>query len=123
MVAQRMIMSQHRIELTLAGQKFAFATSPEHETSLRAAAALVDEQLESLLTGGNRSIERAAIMTAIKLAGDLQAAKMNLSVTENPGASLDQVSALQAQVDAIEASVDAALKTLSLPGAPRPIVP
>jgi len=43
-------MSQHRIELTLAGQKFAFATSPEHETSLRAAAALVDEQLESLLT-------------------------------------------------------------------------
>ena len=118
-----MIMSQHRIELTLAGQKFAFATSPEHENSLRAAAALVDEQLESLLTGGNRSIERAAIMTAIKLAGDLQAAKMNLSVTENPGASLDQVSALQAQVDAVEASVDAALKTLSLPGTPRPIVP
>jgi cell division protein ZapA len=37
-------MSQHRIELTLAGQKFAFSTTPEHETSLRAAAAIVDEQ-------------------------------------------------------------------------------
>ena len=116
-------MSQHRIELTLAGQKFAFSTTPEHEASLRAAAAIVDEQLEAALSGGNRSIERAAIMTAIKLAGDLQAAKMNLSNTENPGASLDQMTALQGKVDQIEASVDSALKMLSLPGAPRPIVP
>ena len=116
-------MSQHRIELTLAGQKFAFSTTPEHETSLRTAAVLVDEQLEAALSAGNRSIERAAIMTAIKLAGDLQAAKMNLSNTENPDASLDQMVALQGKVDQIEASVDSALKILSLPGAPRPIVP
>jgi cell division protein ZapA len=116
-------MSQHRIELTLAGQKFTFATNPEHETSLRAAAELVNEQLEAALSAGNRSIERAAIMTAIKLAGDLQAAKMNLRNTETPGASVDQMSALQAKVDQIEATVDSALKTLSLPGAPRPIVP
>ena len=116
-------MSQHRIELTLAGQKFAFSTTPEHETSLRAAAALVDEQLEAALSAGNRSIERAAIMTAIKLAGDLQAAKMNLSNTENPGASLDQIDAIQSKVVQFEASADTALYTLSLPGAPRPIVP
>ncbi len=75
------------------------------------------------MSGRNRSIERAAIMTAIKLAGDLQAAKMNLSNTENPGASLDQMVALQGKVDQIEASVDSALKMISLPGAPRPIVP
>ena len=116
-------MSQHRIEISLAGQKFAFATTPEHETSLRAAAALVDEQLEAALSTGNRSIERAAIMTAIKLAGDLQAAKINLSQTESPGASIDQVAVLQSKVDEIEAAVDSALKLLSLPGAPRPIVP
>jgi cell division protein ZapA len=48
---------------------------------------------------------------------------MNLSNTENPGASLDQMVALQGKVDQIEASVDSALKMLSLPGAPRPIVP
>ena len=80
-------MSQNRIEITLGGQKFAFAIAPEHEASLRAAAAIVDEQLEAALSSGNRSIERAAIMTAIKLAGDLQAAKMNISHAENPGAS------------------------------------
>jgi len=116
-------MSQHRIEITLAGQKFAFATTQEHEISLRAAAAIVDEQLEAALAAGNRSIERAAIMTAIKLAGDLQAAKMNLSQTENPGASVDQMTDLQKKVDEIEATVDSALKLLSLPGALRPIVP
>jgi cell division protein ZapA len=109
-------MSQNRIEITLGGQKFAFAITPEHEASLRAAAAIVDEQLEAALSTGNRSIERAAIMTAIKLAGDLQAAKMNISHAENPGASLDQMALLQSKVDQIEASVDSALKTLSLPG-------
>lgn len=115
-------MSSHRIELTLAGQKLAFATSPEHEASLRSAAALVNEQLEAALAS-NKNIERAAIMTAIKLAADLQAAKMNLSHTENPGASLDQVNLIQARIDEIEAAVDSALKTLSLPGTPRSIVP
>ena len=115
-------MSAHRIELVLAGQKIAFAISPEHENSLRSAATLVNEQLEAALAS-NKNIERAAIMTAIKLAADLQAAKMNLSQSENPGASLEQINLIQTRVDEIEAVVDSALKTLSLPGAPRPIVP
>lgn len=116
-------MSQHRIELTIVGQKFAFTTSPEHEASLRSAVSLVNDQLEAALLGNNRSIERAAIMTAIKLAGDLQSAQKNISTPEQPVSSDDSLAQLQAKLESIENTVDLALKTISLPGAPRSIVP
>ena len=64
-------MSQQRIEVTLAGQKITLATSAEHEPLLRAACVLVDEQIQLAIGGGNRSIERASMMAALKIAGDL----------------------------------------------------
>ena len=51
-----MIVSQQRIEVTLAGQKITLATSTEHEPLLRAACVLVDEQIKLAIGGGNRSI-------------------------------------------------------------------
>lgn len=120
-------MSQQRIEVTLAGQKITLATSTEHEPLLRAACTLVDEQIQLAINGGNRSIERASMMAALKIAGDLiqlQASSQNIaaqsaSTHSNPG----EINRLQNEIHQLEDQVDALMQTLSLPGSPRPIVP
>ncbi|BDT79355.1 hypothetical protein PKF032_12430 [Polynucleobacter yangtzensis] len=117
-------MSQQRIEVSLAGQKITLATSAEHEPLLRAACVLVDEQIQLAISGGNRSIERASIMAALKIAGDLitlQKNQMQQSTSSN--VSSDEITRLQSEIRALEDQVDALMQTLSLPGSPRPIVP
>ena len=117
-------MSQQRIEVSLAGQKITLATSAEHEPLLRAACVLVDEQIQLAINGGNRSIERASMMAALKIAGDLITLQKNQSqqsTSSNIGA--DEVTRLQGQIRELENQVDALMQTLSLPGSPRPIVP
>ncbi len=117
-------MSQQRIEVTLAGQKITLATSTEHEPLLRAACVLVDEQIKLAIGGGNRSIERASMMAALKIAGDFITLQKNASKSSTPSnVSSDEVTRLQAEIRALEDQVDALMQTLSLPGSPRPIVP
>ena len=120
-------MSQQRIEVSLAGQKITLATSTEHEPLLRAACTLVDEQIQLAINGGNRSIERASMMAAIKIAGDLialQTATQHSSAQSN-SANMDseEMIRLQHEIHALENQVDALMQNLSLPGSPRPIVP
>ncbi|CAM3759808.1 cell division protein ZapA [Polynucleobacter brandtiae] len=120
-------MSQQRIEVSLAGQKITLATSTEHEPLLRAACTLVDEQIQLAINGGNRSIERASMMAAIKIAGDLIALQrspqplpaQSTSSHTNP----EEMVRLQNEIHSLEDQVDALMQTLSLPGSPRPIVP
>lgn len=117
-------MSQQRIEVSLAGQKITLATSVEHEPLLRAACVLVDEQIQLAISGGNRSIERASMMAALKIAGDLitlQKNQTHQSISSN--VSSDEITRLQSEIRALEDQVDALMQTLSLPGSPRPIVP
>jgi len=120
-------MSQQRIEVTLAGQKITLATSTEHEPLLRAACALVDEQIKMAINGGNRSIERASMMAAIKIAGDLIKAQSTETNTpaQNTSSNLnsEEVSRLHDEIRSLEEQVDVLMQTLSLPGSPRPIVP
>ena len=117
-------MSQQRIEVTLAGQKITLATSVEHEPLLRAACVLVDEQIQLAIGGGNRSIERASMMAALKIAGDLITLQKN-QAQQSPSSNVssDEVALLQAQIRELEEQVDNLMQTLSLPGSPRPIVP
>lgn len=117
-------MSQQRIEVTLAGQKITLATSTEHEPLLRAACVLVDEQIKLAISGGNRSIERASMMAALKIAGDL--IKLQNNSTQSSAVSNvspDELTRLQAEIRTLEDQVDNLMQTLSLPGSPRPIVP
>ena len=117
-------MSQQRIEVTLAGQKITLATSTEHEPLLRAACVLVDEQIQLAIGGGNRSIERASMMEALKIAGDLIKLQNN-QTQQSPSSNVssDEVARLQAEIHGLKEQVDNLLQTLSLPGSPRPIVP
>ena len=120
-------MSQQRIEVTLAGQKVMLATTAEHEPLLREACALVDEQIQLAIAGGNRSIERATMMAALKLAGDLISSKRLASdtvaqlSTQSAAIHPGEVARLEAEIHGLELQVDALLQTLSLPGSPRPI--
>jgi cell division protein ZapA len=120
-------MSQQRIEVTLAGQKITLATTAEHEPLLREACTLVDEQIQLAITGGNRSIERATMMAALKLAGDLissqRAAAEAAAQLSAQSAAIhpEEVIRLEGEIKELEMQVDALLQTLSLPGSPRPI--
>ena len=120
-------MSQQRIEVTLAGQKITLATTTEHEPLLRAACTLVDEQIQLAINGGNRSIERASMMAALKIAGDLiklQAAPQQMTAsTSSSHIDTDEILRLRNEIHSLEDQVDALMQTLSLPGSPRPIVP
>jgi len=120
-------MSQQRIEVTLAGQKITLATSAEHEPLLRAACTLVDEQIQLAINGGNRSIERASMMAALKLAGDLiqlqTTSQNNPAQSTSSRSSPEEIARLQSEIHTLEDQVDALMQSLSLPGSPRPIVP
>jgi cell division protein ZapA len=122
-----MTMSQQRIEVTLAGQKITLATSTEHEPLLRAACILVDEQIQLAINGGNRSIERASMMAALKIAGDLIKLQTTPPQTTSSSTSSnmdrEEIARLQNEIHSLEDQVDALMQTLSLPGSPRPIVP
>jgi cell division protein ZapA len=122
-----MTMSQQRIEVTLAGQKITLATSTEHEPLLRAACTLVDEQIQLAINGGNRSIERASMMAALKIAGDLiklqNASQVTSAQSNSYNSNSEEITRLQNEIYALEDQVDALMQTLSLPGSPRPIVP
>ena len=117
-------MTQQRIEVSLAGHKITLATSSDHEPLLREACSLADEQIQLALASGNKSIERAAMMATIKLAGDLiEAQKMIAQSANTPKVDPEHLNLIEQEVIALEQQVDSLLKTLSLPGAPRPIVP
>ena len=123
-----MMMSQLRIEVSIAGQKIALATSIEHEPLLRLACTLVDEQIQLAIAGGNRSLERATMMAALKLAGDLislqnQNKDTSSQQSNTPNSDPNEVARLTEEFKILEEQVDTLMQSLSLPGSPRPIVP
>lgn len=112
-----------KIEVVIAGQKMILGTTPANEKKLRAASLLVDEQIGMITANGNRSIERAALMAALKFAGTIQELQEQLAQNTAPAIDHTALDQLSKQLNAIETEVDIALECLSLPGSPRSIVP
>lgn len=112
-----------RIEVEIAGQRVILATTPENEAQLRIASKLVNDQITAITAGGNRSIERAAIMTALKFAGQVQELQSELAKKTDYETDDHTLQELSKQISAIEQEVNIALEYLSLPGSPRSIVP
>ena len=112
-----------RVDVELAGQKMAFMTSFENEDKLKIAARAVNDQIAQITSGPNKSIERAALMTAVSYAAQIQDLKEQVRVSNEPGISGAVITELSNKLDAIEKQVDIALDCLSLPGSPRSIVP
>jgi cell division protein ZapA len=112
-----------RVDVELAGQKMAFMTSFENEDKLKIAARAVNDQIAQITSGPNKSIERAALMTAVSFAAQIQDLKEQVQVSQEPGISSAALQELSIKLDAIEQQVDIALDYLSLPGSPRSIVP
>ena len=115
--------NQHKFIIELAGQKLQFATSPETETKLRAAASLVNEQISTASSGANKSLERAAVTAALKLAGEVIELRAKVGDSDEPSISNATLDNLTEKLNAIESQIDEALESLSLPGTPRSIVP
>ena len=101
----------------------AFMTSFENEDKLKIAVGAVNDQIAQITSGPNKSIERAALMTAVSLAAQIQDLKEKVQVVTEPGVSSAVIQELTNKLDAIEKEVDIALDCLSLPGSPRSIVP
>ena len=112
-----------RIDVELAGQKMAFMTSFENEAKLRTAAQSVNDQIAQITSGSNKSIERAALMTAVSFAAQIQDLKEQVQSKLEPVVSSDVMTQLSHKIDAIEKQVDVAIDSLTLPGSPRSIVP
>ncbi len=112
-----------RVDVELAGQKMAFMTSFENEGKLKIAVGAVNDQIAQITSGPNKSIERAALMTAVSLAAQIQDLKEQVQVSHEPGVPSTTMQELSNKLDAIEQQVDIALDCLSLPGSPRSIVP
>lgn len=115
--------SQHKFIIELAGQKLQFATSPENEAKLRSAASLVNEQITTASSGANKSLERAAVTAALKLAGEVIELRARVGDGDEPSLSTDALESITTKLNVIESQIDAALESLSLPGTPRSIVP
>ncbi len=115
--------NQHKFIIELAGQKLQFATSPENEAKLRLAAGLVNDQISSATSGANKSLERAAVTAALKLAGEVIELRAKVGDIDEPSISSTAIENLTTKLNAIESQIDAALESLSLPGTPRSIVP
>lgn len=99
-------MSNKQVEVTIAGQPYRFAISPDHEAALLEAAALVDEQMNRHRTGASaKGLERVAVMAAISLASELLALKRK---QEEDGAI--PVDAVRARIRELNDRADEALR-------------
>ena len=112
-----------RVDVELAGQKMAFMTSFENEDKLKIAARAVNDQIAQITSGPNKSIERAALMTAVIFAAQIQDLIEKIQESSAPTVSNAELTELSNKLDAIEKQVDIALDCISLPGSPKSIVP
>ncbi|MFN4147948.1 MAG: cell division protein ZapA [Rhodocyclaceae bacterium] len=95
------------LDIKIQGREYRVACAPEEIDALQAAAALLDARMSEIAQATRSTGERLAVMTALNLAHELNAARQNATVAP-PGQAIDEGESLR-RIRAIEARLDEAL--------------
>ena len=98
------------LDIKIQGREYRVACPSEELESLQAAAELLDARMSEIAKATKTTGERLAVMTALNLAAELNAARQNTPQTAAP-ASVNSIDAVESQrrIKSIEARLDAAL--------------
>jgi len=95
------------LDIKIQGREYRVACAPEEVGALQAAAALLDARMGEIAKATRSSGERLAVMTALNLAAELNAALQN-AAPRPAQQEVDRDEALR-RIKAIEARLDEAL--------------
>ncbi|MDI6748852.1 MAG: cell division protein ZapA [Pseudomonadota bacterium] len=95
------------LDIRIQGRDYRVACAPEEIDALQAAAALLDARMGEIAKATRSTGERLAVMTALNLAAELNAARQNATLQPSDQA-IDAAESLR-RIQAIEARLDEAL--------------
>jgi len=94
------------LDIKIQGRDYRVACTPEETNSLQAAAELLDARMGEIAKATKSTGERLAVMTALNLAHELNAARRNPSAGTEKAIDAEES---QRRIKAIEARLDDAL--------------
>ncbi len=94
------------LDIKIQGREYRVACPPEEIAALQAAAALLDARMSEIAKVTRTSGERLAVMTALNLAAELNAARQHAtSLSAHQGVDLDEslrrIQAIEARLDEV----------------------
>jgi cell division protein ZapA len=95
------------LDIKIQGREYRVACAQEELASLQAAAELLDGRMNDIAKATKSTGERLAVMTALNLAHELNAARQNATATPSDQAIDDEES--RRRIKAIEARLDEVL--------------
>ncbi len=95
------------LDVRIQGREYRVACAPEEVDALQAAAALLDARMSEIAKATKSTGERLAVMTALNLAHELNAARKDATAAL-AAQGIDEADVLR-RIQAIEARLDAAL--------------
>lgn len=100
------------LDVKIQGREYRVACPPEELESLQAAADLLNARMGEIAQATKGTGERLAVMVALNLAAELNAARQNTPVAA-PAASENSIDAIESQrrIKSMEARLDEALAT------------
>lgn len=97
------------LDIKIQGREYRVACAPEEVDSLQAAADLLNAKMGEIAKATRSSGERLAVMTALNLAHELNAARAGSAGTSTTGEKTIDDREARRRIKAIEARLDAAL--------------
>jgi cell division protein ZapA len=95
------------LDIRIQGREYRVACAPEELASLQAAAELLDTRMSDIAKATKSTGERLAVMTALNLAHELNAARQN--ATSTPADQAVDAEESRRRIKAIEARLDEVL--------------
>lgn len=97
------------LDVKIQGREYRVACAPEEVDALQAAADLLNARMGEIAKATRSTGERLAVMTALNLAHELNAALRGRMSAAPPSANSIDAEAARRRIEAIEARLDAAL--------------